>query len=250
MNRQSIFIKFIALFTIFFINSCFAQWKNVAPGIAYQDLAPFYLKKWSHIHTFKIDLNLQKLKLVRHNDLEQKFPSIEQYAESNQAPLAINGGFFDNNQKPLGLRVSDYKISNTFKSISWWGVFSIKNLSAAITSARLFQSNKEIEFAIQAGPRLVINRHIPSLRPGYAERTALCVISPHEIAIIITQYFPISLSQLAKLLIDQSLNCQDALNLDGGSSTQLFAKFSNFFIHMPGLASVSDAIVVLPRERH
>ncbi len=248
MNRQSIFHKFIALLAMILANLSFAQWKTVAPGIDYQDLAPFYIKDWSHIHVFKIDLNEHQLKLISHKNLELKFPSIEQYAVSEKAPLAINGGFFDEDQKPLGLRISQFKHSNSFKNISWWGVFYIKNKQARISSARQFSTQQNIEFAIQAGPRLIIDKHIPSLRPGYAERTALCVISDHEMAIVITQYFPITLSQLAHTLIDQPLNCRNALNLDGGSSTQFFAKFSGFFLHMPGLAAVSDAIVVIPRS--
>jgi uncharacterized protein YigE (DUF2233 family) len=249
MNRQSIFTKFIALLVFSISSTCFSQWKTLEPGIEYQDLAPIYLNDWSHIHVFKINLAQHQLKIINHNDLNIKFPTIEQYAKHQNAPLAINGGFFDQKDQPLGLRVSDYQPTHAFKNISWWGVFYIQNHHARISSARQFSTKQNIEFAMQAGPRLIIDNHIPSLRPGYAERTAICVLNENEIAMIITQYFPTTLNQFAKLIQDKPLRCQNALNLDGGSSSQFFAKFSGFFLHMPGLAAVSDAIVVLPRSK-
>lgn len=249
MNRQSIFKNLIALLAILMAKMCFAQWKTLEPGLEYQDLAPIYLNEWSHIHVFKVNLSQHQLKLISHHDVNVKFPTIEHYAKHVNAPLAFNGGFFDQKDQPLGLRISNFNHTNAFKNISWWGVFYIQNQKAHIASARQFSTKQNIEFAIQAGPRLIVDNHIPSLRPGYAERTALCVLNENEIAIIITQYFPTTLSQLAHLIKEEPLQCQSALNLDGGSSTQFFAKFPGFFLHMPGLASVSDSIVVLPRSK-
>lgn len=248
MNRQSIFKKFIALLALGISHLSYAQWKMLEPGIEYQDLAPIYIKDWSHIHIFKINLSQQQLKLINYQDIQVPYPSIRQYAEHAHANLAINGGFFDQKQHPLGLRISQFKNTNGFKNISWWGVFYIQNQKAHIASARQFSTKQNIEFAIQAGPRLIIDKNIPSLRPGYAERTALCVLPSQELAIIVTQYFPMTLSQLAHILSQSPLNCQSALNLDGGSSTQFYAKFPGFFLQMPGLSSVSDAITVLPRS--
>lgn len=248
MNRQSIFKKFIALLALGLSHLSYAQWKILEPGIEYQDLSPIYIKDWSHIHVFKIKLTEQQLKLVNYQDIHDPYPSIRQYAEHDHAHLAINGGFFDKKQQPLGLRISQNLQTNGFKNISWWGVFHIQNHKPSIASARQFSTKQNIEFAIQAGPRLIIDKKIPSLRPGYAERTALCVLSSQEMAIIVTQYFPMTLTQLAHILSQDPLNCQSALNLDGGSSTQFYAKFPDFFLHMPGLTSVSDAITVLPRN--
>lgn len=249
MTRQSRFKKIIALLLLVFCShSIHAHWRLLQPGISYQDLAPIYINDWAHIHVFRVNPEFFKLSLIQHQRTEHRFPSIENYANFNKSPLTINGGFFDDNLHPLGLRISDYHVLNPFKKISWWAVFYIKNKKPYIQSSRQFQMNRAIEFGIQSGPRLLIDHHIPQLRPGYAERTALCILPDHEIAIIITQYYPISLKQLARILQAEPLNCEQAINLDGGSSTQFFAKFPKLFLHMPGLVSVSDAITVIPRS--
>ena len=41
--------------------------------------------------------------------------------------------------------------------------------------------------------------------------------------------------------------CQTALNLDGGSSTQLYAKVGGFKLDVDGLKQVANAVVVLPK---
>ncbi len=247
MNTQSRILTFIALLAMYTLPAQ-ADWQTISPGVAYQDLSPFYIKDWSHIHVFKIDLNKQKFQLVLQQQVELTFPSIAQYAQYQKAPLLFNGGFFDKKQHPLGLRISNYKKLNPYKHISWWSVFYIKNNQAHITHSNQFHLVDRTEFAVQAGPRLIDHGKIPSLKPGYAERTALCILPNQEVAVIITQYFPMTLHQLARMLSDKPLQCQQAMNLDGGSSTQFFAKFSNFYLHMPGLSSVSDVIAVSPRS--
>ena len=248
ISWQSLFRYFITLLVFFFHSNIFAGWKKITSGIEYQDMAPHYLSDWSHIHLFKIKVREHEFKLINHQQIGLRLPSIEQYAKHQQAAFAFNAGFFDTRHQPLGLRVSESKLSNPFKNISWWGVFRIQDQQASIQSAKNFKQYPLPEFAIQSGPRLIIDNHIPSLHPGYAERTALCVISPGEVAVIITQNFPMTLKQLAITLQGPPLYCQNALNLDGGSSTQFFAKFPHLFLHMPGLVSVSDAIIVSPRK--
>ena len=253
MNSQSRFKIFIALLAAITIGWCLpmvaqAAWKTLGPGIMYQDLSPIYIRDWSHIHVFKVDPSLSTFELVQQKQIEKTFPSIIQYANYKKTNLAFNGGFFDSQLLPLGLRISNYKILNRFKKISWWSVFYIENKHPHIVYGKEFNYHSGMEFALQSGPRLVIHGKIPHLKPGLAERTALCILPNHEIAVIITQYFPMTLTQLGKWLTDEPLQCIEAINLDGGSSTQLFAKFSGFYLHMTGLASVSDAITVMPRS--
>lgn len=250
MNTQSRIKFFIALLFLNFSCSAtvFAKWQELRSGLYYQDLAPTLIHDWSHIHVFKINPKLFRFELVSHQQTAYLFPTISQYAEYKHAPLSFNGGFFDNQQHPLGLRVSRFKRLNPFKNISWWGVFYIKNQTPYISSAKHFSYSKQIEFAIQSGPRLLVNGQLTNVHPGYAERTALCILPDHQVAVIITQYYPSTLKHLATLLKAPPLQCQDAINLDGGSSTQFFAKFSGFYRYMSGITSVSDAITVMPRS--
>ena len=92
-----------------------------------------------------------------------------------------------------------------------------------------------------------MNGQVPTLRPGLANRSALGIDKHGKVIVVVTENLPISTSDLAHILAAPPLNCVDALNLDGGSSSQLYAKIDRFKLDVPGFSQVSDAIVVKRR---
>lgn len=219
-------------------------WQKLSPGIEYQDLAGGLLSPWTHIYAFRIDLNKNTLALVNAKNLALKNASANQFAEHSKALLSINGGFFDNQFNPLGLRITNKKLENPLKRISWWGIFYIKNNKASISSLNHFNYDSDIDFAIQSGPRLLIKRKIPSLKAGEADRSALGITVDGKIIILVSTNAAMSTRQLAHLLKSPPLSCTDAINLDGGSSSQLYAHIGSFLLNVHGFSNVSDAIIV------
>lgn len=244
-NTRYLVSFFFGLITLFFSAFSYAQWQPVAPGIEYQDLQSGLLTPWSHIHVFRIDLNKNQLSLITANSLGLKNASIEQFGHHSKGLIAINGGFFDHQFRPLGLRINHKKIENPLKQISWWGIFYIKNNKAHITRLRHFQNNN-IDFAIQSGPRLIVKGKIPSLKPGLADRTALGITAQGKIIIVVSTNSVMSTHDLAHLLKSPPLSCVDAINLDGGSSSQLYVNTKLFKLNVHGYSNVSDAVVVKP----
>ncbi|MDR3443492.1 MAG: phosphodiester glycosidase family protein [Legionella sp.] len=220
------------------------KWKKLSPGVEYQDLAGGILIPWSHIYAFRIDLNKNKLAIVNAKSLALKNASAAQFAENNQALLSINGGFFDHEFNPLGLRINNKKLENPIKRISWWGVFYIKDNKAAISSLNHFQHDSDIDFAMQSGPRLLIKKKIPSLKPGEADRSALGITADGKVIILVTANAAMSTDKLARLLRSAPLSCVDAINLDGGSSSQLYAHIGSFLLNVHSFSNVTDAIIV------
>ncbi|MDI1352147.1 MAG: phosphodiester glycosidase family protein, partial [bacterium] len=152
-------VYLIKLFLFLFINFisfhafCAEHWQELTTGIEYQDLEGGLLTPWSHIHVFRIDLNKNKMALVTAKNLSVKNASADQFAQHGNALISINGGFFDHEFNPLGLRINNKKLENPLKNISWWGVFFVKDNQPHITNARNFIQDDEIDFAIQSGPR-------------------------------------------------------------------------------------------------
>ena len=219
-------------------------WQTLESGIEYRELDASPLTPWAHIHAFRIDLKHHQLNLVTAQSLAQKTASIETLGRKNKALIAINGGFFDARFRPLGLRINQHDEYNSIKRISWWGVFLIKHQQPYILSAREYQHDKDIEFAIQSGPRLIIDGTIPRLRPGIAERSALGITQHNKLIILVTENAIITTTELAELMKAPPLNCINALNLDGGSSSQLFAHIHSFHLNVHGFSNISDAIIV------
>lgn len=250
MLRQTKIHAYICFLLFSWINISIAHtWKNVAPGIDYIDMADRNLVPWSHIHVFKINLKKQALDIVTAHNLSKENASVKDFAIHSKAMIAINGGFFDTQYKPLGLRIGHEHQYSKLKSISWWGVFYITDNQAHLSNYSYFKSHrKHIDFAIQSGPRLLIDGKSPKLKPGIAERTALGITEKNEVILLVTERSPMTTAALSALMKRGPLSCDQALNLDGGSSSQIYAQLGLIKIHAHGLANVSDAVVVKSRE--
>lgn len=241
---------FSACIFLFFSSSVFCQtWEEVDKGIEYLDIKDNIFSPWSHIHAFKINLNYNQLQSISARQLSMTHASADEFANRSDALIAINSGFFDEDFHPLGLRVNNFKQYNKLKKISWWGVFYVINNKPHISSYKHYPGNKNVQFAIQSGPRLIIDGKVPSLRPGIAERSAICINKKNELILVVTENSPVTTTALAQIMLNAPLNCRYALNLDGGSSTQLKANLADLKFQVKGFSHVSDAIIVKRRKR-
>lgn len=221
-------------------------WLMLSDGIEYQALNLESFNPFAKLNVFKIDLKDYQLNIGLYDKHQKDLLNLKSFAKEKQSPLVINGGFFTPQTKPLGLRLDKGKIHNKVKAISWWAIFYIQNKKPYIVPYQTFRHKRNIELAIQAGPRLLVNGQIPKLKAGLAQRTALAITKDKKLLIITSQNAALSTTELATLL-KEKLNCQDALNLDGGSSTKLFAKFPDFELHTPSFSQVSDVLYLTKR---
>jgi uncharacterized protein YigE (DUF2233 family) len=228
------------------------QWKVLQPGLAYAVIPIEAANSEGELHAFRFDLQDYRLRLILARDIDRKAASVRQLARSQNALLAINGGFFTPDRQLLGLRIQDSVEVSPLKKTSWWGVFYIKNNKPHIVAQRQYRGNQHIELAVQSGPRLVINGRIPSLKPGLADRSVICIDQQQRVILAATQQAPISTTELAEILRkptrENGLDCQNALNLDGGHSTQLFADIDKFRLSIAGFSAITDALVVMPKD--
>lgn len=227
-------------------------WQQLAPGLRYTHIPVANGYGSGKVHAFEVDLSRYKLEVAFAKDLQRTFASVGSLMLHKDALIGINGGFFTPRMQPLGLRISDGEVRNPFKRISWWGVLQVQGTRARLLSAREFRYQKDIDFAIQSGPRLLVNRTIPPLKEGMDNRSALCINPEGRLMIVATQYLSMGTTELAQLLVrpqaQDGLGCVDALNLDGGSSTQLYANVDGFRLSLPSFAPITDAVVVVPRD--
>lgn len=221
------------------------NWISITPGLEYMDINSESITRWSQIHVFRVNLRHYQLDLV--DAMEQARPrvTIKALADYYHALIAINGGFFDTKDHPLGLRIKQRQVTNPLKNISWWGVFYIKDHKPYITSMSNYKADPEIDLAIQSGPRLLIHGKKPKLKPGLAERSALGITAHGELIMLVTENTPMTTSKLADLM--QSIECVDAINLDGGSSSQIYAHVGALTINVRGFATIHDGLIIRKR---
>lgn len=218
-----------------------AAWQQLAPGLGYLRYnAPFGN---GSVSAFRIDLQDYRLAAT----VNKPPLTLSQQLVVNHAVLAINGGFFNRDGEPLGLRISAGKTLSSYRPISWWPIFTVKQQHAAIISANQFNPKQHYDFAVQAGPRLLSNGALLSFKQGLANRSALCIDRQGRVIVAVSNHYALSLQAWASLL-KQQFACYNALNLDGGHSSQLAAKIDNFSLSIPSMAVVADVILLQPRQ--
>jgi exopolysaccharide biosynthesis protein len=159
------------------------------------------------------------------------------------AVAAVNGGFFDPEGHSLGLRVAKGQRISRLRQADW-GVFFVRDGRAQIVHTRAFTSRRGVSEAVQCGPRLVVNGRPVQLKEQWARRTGIGVQGDGHVVIAVADG-PLSFRGWASLWAGKNgLNCPDALNLDGGGSTQLSLRTSKHALEISGHVPVPDAVVI------
>ncbi|MBI2340189.1 MAG: phosphodiester glycosidase family protein [Deltaproteobacteria bacterium] len=239
MRRGLFFLLILCLFPF---TSTASDWMRLEPGLSYQKIAVD--KKHSEsvpylIHVFKIDPRRYDFRPVL--AAPERYEPIRRLAESEGAIIAVNANFFDPSGKPLGLIIKSGKEINPFKKISWWGVFYIEKGRPHIVHSADWKNTSGITTAVQAGPRLVVNGKVPRLKARKSQKTAVGINQKGEV-ILLTTLFPFEVGELAKLMARSEakggLGCVAALNFDGGSSSQMYARIGSFELRLPSYIGV------------
>lgn len=252
-KRYYIFISLLIILNgLSQITLAATHWKPLAQGLEYATLVSKEMTPWGQLHAFRINPKLYQLQLAFASDQQIQATNIRKIAENNNALIAINGGFFTPDFKPIGLRINNGNIRHGLKNISWWGVFYIENKHPNLVAQRAYRYKKTMTLAIQGGPRLIVDGYIPKLKPGIAERSAIGITRDQRIIILVTNNAPVTTTELAEIMQrsteENGLDCENALNLDGGKSSQLYARIDNFRLSVPGLSAITDAVLVTARQ--
>lgn len=167
---------------------------------------------------------------------------------AHHATAAVNGGFFDPQWRPLGMRISHGLSRIPLRPHVDWGVFVIRSSRAHILHSRQYQATPVGDAGIQVGPRLLVAGQPTKLKPPLAYRSALAVDSTGRYLTVVSTAVPVDANVLAKAL--QRLGeFSDAVLLDGGPSAQLFAQSGSFVIDRPGGYGVPDLLVFKRRQQ-
>lgn len=165
------------------------------------------------------------------------------WLRKTRARVAVNGGYFDEHGKPLGLRVSNQIRTSPLRRADW-GVFWIAQGVAHISHTRDFDARQSVAQAMQCGPRLVVNGKATDLKPQWSQRTGVGVDERGRVVLAVSDG-PLALSDWAQVFASpRALNCRDALNLDGGPSTQIAYSTLKFKGKLLGGWPVPDALVM------
>lgn len=235
-------LRALMFFLILFCSEAvFAHgWQLIDAGLTYT--------KTKDLHVFRIDPKQFRFQVVQSKDFKKTALSSKLLAERSKAVLVINGGFFDKDLKSLGLLVNNGKELNPKHATEWWHIFQMRKEKGTVVSQNFFNLNDETEMALQAGPRLIVKNQIPKLKFSLARRSGIGVHKSGDILLAISNESEMSLAAFATLLnkpeSEGGFDVREALNLDGGSSSQLYIHWKNFTEEIVGLSFVPNGIGV------
>ncbi len=164
----------------------------------------------------------------------------------------VNGGYFDPENKPVGLLISDGKvIAPLRKARLLGGVMIVWNGRIQLLRVAEYSSKRRATAALQCGPFLV-DRSQPvsglnDTRP--ARRTFIVTGGSDRVAIGLCS--DVTLAQLGKILatpgVAPDLKVQRALNLDGGSSSAFWFEGGRGPFSIPEQKTVRNFVAVVGR---
>lgn len=168
-----------------------------------------------------------------------------------QALAGINGGFFLPGFRPLGLLVVDGKEANPLRKADW-GIFLVQDHLPRIIHTTEYQNGRNISQALQVGPRLVVNGRELQMKKQFARRSALGVTLKNQVILLTTEDTDVYAQDLARIFhLPESqggLECRDAMALDGGPSSQMYAEYKDLKIDIPGGWGVPNGVGVFKRK--
>lgn len=176
---------------------------------------------------------------------------IKALTRKSQALAGINGGFFLPDYRPLGLLIVDGKEINPLRKADW-GIFLVQDNLPRIIHTTEYQNGWNISQALQVGPRLVVNGRELQMKKQIARRSALGVTLKKQVLLLTTGDTDVYAQDLARVFhLPESrggLECFDAMALDGGPSTQMYAEYRDLKIDIPGGWGVPNGLGVFKRK--
>ena len=168
------------------------------------------------------------LQTIRASEYGWKHATIRSLCRAAGASVCINSNFFDEQGKALGVVISRGIIHQKAHrgGGTLTGILFATSKGVGITHRDTFSINGVVE-AAQAGPRLISQGQIvPGLKESSfrTNLSGVCLDSKGRIVLyrVTAGVFGSSLPLLQNLLLSPAVECLDALNLDGGGSSQLY----------------------------
>jgi exopolysaccharide biosynthesis protein len=179
--------------------------------------------------------------------------SLDAVMKREKFVCGVNGGYFDTEFKPIGLRVTD---GTTFSPLRRarliTGILLQSDRGIDVVRVSEFSRTKKIVAAIQSGPFLVEgNKRIRGLNDSQLARRTFAGIATND-RVLLGFCSDVSLAVLANILATAPIvpdsKIRRAMNLDGGSSSAFwFAREDGSEFSISGRKPVRDFVAVVPK---
>lgn len=226
-------------------------WQALAKGLEYR--AGWLQEKPEQlVHLVRLDPRRMELRVLKARAVPKQ--RSQEFLDQSGALAVYNGGYFDPQDRALGLLYAGGWVqSKAASGPAFGGVLSLHGDRPSLRP--IFQISEEeyqglrnapdLRFMIQCGPRLLADgQPVAGLEKTLTRRTAIAFDEQGRLILLASSpAVSLSFARLQSYLKDQ-LKVNWALNLDGGSSTQCSVKGK---VDNPGFSPVPYALGVFAR---
>jgi len=226
-------------------------WQQLQPGVELRQIRVETGDVAERLAIVRLDPSAVRFRV--HYDPAAPRP-VSEWAESLQAFLVVNGGYFTPENETVGLLISDGEIWGTPYG-EFAGMFAVTadgQVSIRWFRDRPYDAAEPLREAVQSFPVLVKPGGVMGFpadaddgRP--ARRTVVAQDRQGRILFIVAPRGYLSLHELACFLAESDLDLDVALNLDGGFSTGLWLRVGERSVEVDSRVGVPVVISVEAR---
>jgi exopolysaccharide biosynthesis protein len=224
--------SFIVL--IFLASAARADWRNVAPGVDYQE----YREANQDIHVTRVNLAGDQVRIVVSRETD-KGTKVSDYAKKVNALAAINGDYFDDHFNPVGYTIGPCGPWSNTKDMKREFVLQVADQHGVLRKRADLGDTPDsdgLDAAISGWPmivkecRAVGSKELPgsdAFTRSPHPRTALGISDDGTLLYFVvadgrrTGVPGLTLAELGRFMADK-LNVCSAMNLDGGGSAAMW----------------------------
>lgn len=230
---------------------CPEKWESIDSGVEYKKITIYLGESFKRtvLKFVRLDPALFNVKIITTGSQDSASGFfVGNLSKKNGAVVIINGSYFDENRSPLGFLVSDGKIINKRVVTNWLysGLFYVKEGKPGLLNRKDFPKKINVDQALQAGPLLIANGKPENIRNIHKShfRSGLGLTGNNKICVYATEtkYNGISWHELQQLLLLPGVNLRQAMNLDGGGSTQMALRTTGKNEYIKGTSKIPVAI--------
>jgi hypothetical protein len=206
--------------------------RQLAPGVQYAKIVGDGFTG----HWFRVELDRVDVRVIGKGDRRV----VREQVTSLPRVIATNASFFDDADRAMGL------VAGAGRAITKWSALAIDHGQARVVGPESLTKERR-NIVVQGTPRLLVGGRIEHLKEQVARRTAVCV-DGKKLTLVVTT--AVEFNAFARFLAAApeagGAGCTDALNLDGGPSTQLVARIGDLTLDEGG-QPVPNALALIPR---
>ena len=173
---------------------------------------------------------------------------VSEWLTESKALLAVNGNFFDPQNRALSLVVQDGRASGAPYE-GFGGMFAVAGDEVRVRwNVKEPYTGEPLTYALQNFPMLVLPGGTPNMQIDdngrVAPRTAVAADRAGRIVFVVSPTSAFTLTEFGQWLAASDLDLDAALNLDGGTSSGLVLRSGDRTLGTDSWVGVPNVIVV------